>query len=50
MNAKNILAYSAGIIDGEGCISIYKHKSNAPRGFVFTLTVRITHTNEWLIQ
>lgn len=40
------LAYTAGILDGEGCIGIY------PRGRrrMHRAEVRIHNTNEWLIQ
>jgi hypothetical protein len=37
-------AWFAGIIDGEGCISIFK------RGTVFTPSVKIANTNELLIN
>lgn len=49
MKSRNQLAYTAGIIDGEGCISIQKstglkHRRN------FFLSVRVTNTNEWLVN
>ena len=44
------LAYVAGIVDGEGCISIIKHRdSDCRRGYYFHLTVNVSNTNEWLI-
>ena len=46
-----ILAYTAGIIDGEGCIRINKRHSNRCRvGFELQLNVRVRNTNEWLIR
>lgn len=45
------LAYTAGIIDGEGCISIYHFKSKtSSRGYALVLEVSVTNTNEWLIH
>ena len=40
LNGKLLLAYIAGIIDGEGCIMIH---SNLVR-------VAVKNTNEWLIK
>ena len=45
-----ILAYTAGIVDGEGCILIgmkSQGKNKSPR---LTMIVTIVNTNEWLIQ
>lgn len=39
------LAYTAGIIDGEGCIGIYPQQKKW-----FRLNVTVSNTNEWLIQ
>ena len=52
LNGKNILAYAAGIIDGEGCICIYKHRKrkDTKHGYIFALTVRVTNTNEYIIN
>jgi len=53
INAKNkiaILAYTAGLFDGEGCVSIVKCSSSSKQGFHLALTVRISNTNEWLIN
>lgn len=43
------LAYTAGIIDGEGNIGIYPNttKNGYP---VFRLRVRVNNTNEWIIH
>lgn len=41
---KTDLAYVAGIIDGEGCIGIYKHKHR------YYLQVAVHMTNEWLVN
>ena len=48
LKGKTLLAYVAGIIDGEGCIGLhknmqYKHPS-------YTVRVYVGNTNEWLIQ
>jgi hypothetical protein len=40
------LAYVAGIIDGEGCISLTRSKNE--KGI--QVHVQIDHTNEWLLQ
>lgn len=50
MNKFN-LAYTAGIIDGEGSIGIAKHKSKScKRGYVFELSVQVSSSDEWLCQ
>ena len=49
-NGKVALAYTAGIIDGEGCINIVRHKNNTKRGFSFQLSVLVRNTKEWLCQ
>lgn len=42
---KTDLAYAAGIVDGEGCISFcYSHKKYQ------ALLVEVTNTNEWLVR
>lgn len=41
---KTDLAYMAGIVDGEGSISLVLMKKT------LTLVVQVTNTNEWLIQ
>ena len=47
----NDLAYTGGLIDGEGYIGIRKVKSKAARaGYCLALKVHITNTNEWLIK
>lgn len=51
LKGKLLLAYTAGIIDGEGCIGIYRHKDkNVRRGFGYCLYVSMWSTNQWLIQ
>ena len=48
---KTDLAYTAGIIDGEGCIGIYKHPSQSSKDKIrYTLTITVAMTNEWTIQ
>ena len=37
------LAYTAGIMDGEGCIYIYKEKNN-----IYEMRVSVGSTDEWL--
>ena len=45
------LAYTAGIMDGEGSIGIAKHKSRSCRiGYTFELYVQVTSSDEWLCQ
>jgi len=49
--AKAELSYTAGIVDGEGCITIGKVKrQKMKRGCYFYLDVRVVNTNEWLLQ
>lgn len=43
------LAYTAGIIDGEGCISIIKNTTYRHKLCRFYLSVSVGNTNEWLI-
>ena len=43
------LAYTAGIIDGEGCIHIRRQWDKRYRGcYKYTLTVSVVSTDEWL--
>jgi len=45
------LAYTAGIMDGEGSIGIARHKSKScKRGYALELTVQVTSSDEWLCQ
>lgn len=45
------LAYTAGIMDGEGSIGIAKHKSKSCRtGYTLELCVQVTTSDEWLCQ
>ncbi len=43
---KTDLAYTAGIIDGEGSIGLYIHRGKGD----YVLRVEVGNTNEWLIQ
>jgi len=46
---KTDLAYTAGIMDGEGSIGIARHKSKSCKcGFILELCVQITSSDEWL--
>ena len=48
---KTDLAYVAGIIDGEGSISILRCDNESNKQYKsFKLRVIVTNTNEWLIQ
>ncbi len=49
---KNLdLAYTAGIMDGEGSIGIAKHQSKScKRGYTLELCVQVTSSDEWLCQ
>jgi len=42
------LAYIAGIIDGEGCITILEYGAKQRRNW--RLTVSVVNTSEWLVQ
>ena len=45
------LAYLAGILDGEGSISIHKHKDKSSHlGYCYQLVINVANTNEWLIN
>ena len=49
---KSILAYAAGIIDGEGCIGVYQHKLNPKRGEIHPrhiLNVKVAMTDKKVI-
>ena len=49
--SKTDLAYTAGIIDGEGCIMISRVRSQRSRsGYIYGLTVAVNSTDEWLPQ
>lgn len=45
MKRGEILAYAAGIMDGEGCIGIHRRK-----GSHVVLQVAIHHTSQWLVE
>lgn len=48
---KTDLAYTAGIIDGEGCIMIRKNpRKKRKRPFEYTLYVTVASTDQWLPQ
>jgi len=46
LKGKTLLAYVAGIMDGEGCIGLHTNYKN-PSAIV---TVVVKNTNEWLIK
>jgi len=48
LKGKALLAYVAGIIDGEGSIGL--HKNTQKKNPSYTVTVYVGNTNEWLIQ
>lgn len=51
LKGKPLLAYTAGIIDGEGCIGIYHRKQRSVKsGFAYVLIVAVWNTNPWLVQ
>lgn len=50
LKGKLIFAYTAGIIDGEGCIGIYRQKKKTKREFTYVLIVSLWNTNPWLAQ
>ncbi len=45
LTGQKALAYTAGIVDGEGCIHLMKTKSRQ-----YSIRVIVSNTNEWLIQ
>ena len=45
LKGKQALAYTAGIIDGEGCICLDKHGKHG-----IELKVSVGNTKEWLLQ
>ena len=50
LRGKSLLAYVAGIIDGEGCISIRRQPTTRTKiGFTYIMAVTVGNTNEWLI-
>ena len=48
LKGKYILAYTAGIFDGEGCISIVRRKGK--KGFYCQLYISVGSTDEWLAE
>ena len=50
LKGKTLLAYVAGIIDGEGSISIAQHKRKNGRLHHWELIVAVTNTQLWLIE
>lgn len=51
LKGKTLLAYVAGIIDGEGNIGLYKlRKSSAKCGYSYIMCVRVVNTQPWLIR
>jgi len=51
LKGKTLLAYVAGIIDGEGNIGLYKHhKPQTKHGYSFIVCVRVVNTQLWLIE
>jgi len=49
LKGKTLLAYVAGLVDGEGNIGLHKSVSNSSVSY-YTVHVGIGNTNEWLIQ
>ena len=47
LKGKLALAYTAGILDGEGCISAYKTKAKRPN---YQMYVNVSSTDEWLAR
>ena len=43
------LAYTAGIIDGEGSIGLYLNRCKKQKDF-YQMRVTVRNTNEWLVQ
>ena len=43
-------AYLAGIIDGEGCFTIVKHKNNTSRGWRYEPCLSVSNTDERLLR
>lgn len=39
-----------GVIDGEGCIGLYKKKRDNPKGFSWIVTVKISNTNKAFLE
>lgn len=51
MKRHHVLSYTAGLLDGEGSISIIKQINRSTvAGYSFHLRVVIYNTNEWLIK
>lgn len=47
---KTDLAYIAGLMDGEGCIGIYKNRKHSGKGYTYQLYVSLGQANEWICQ
>ena len=50
MKHTEVLAYAAGIVDGEGCISIGKKSMGTDKLPRLTMILTVVNTNEWLIR
>ena len=50
MNKKYLLAYTAGIVDGEGCILIAKSIKKKSKGVYHQLQIVVTNSNLWLCE
>jgi len=51
LKGKVALVYAAGIIDGEGCIGLYKKKAtDCKLGYHLVVKVQVGNTQEWLIR
>ncbi len=50
MNKKYLLAYTAGIVDGEGCIMIGKSQKRKTKVAYHQLQIWVTNTNLWLCE
>ena len=51
MRKEAVLAYTAGIIDGEGSIHLTKGRNRKlKQGYCISLVISVGNTNEWLVQ
>lgn len=48
--SKEAIIYLAGIVDGEGCLCISKHKSNHNRGYNHQARLEISNTDKRLLE
>lgn len=50
MRQKEVLAYTAGVVDSDGCITFYRRRRKSGDGYFYTIRVEVGNTNEWIVH